>query len=174
MKLIVSWIVLLTVSAIPALAAPRASVPKPTAVDAQTVLLPPRGSRERTEILDALRPSGQDEDGSGVRFIVHTLREVQGRDARFAYASVEPSKGEYDGGDYILENRGQWRVIWSVAGGGSNSCGDLAAYYLAAIHYLMKHGAAPDLLAPNLQHEQKRLAACDPDLSEVGDMGPAL
>lgn len=148
--------------------------PPVSTMAAQTVVVPPAGSHERTDILDAIRPSEPGEDGSTVRFVVHTLREVQGRNARFAYASVEPSKGEFEAGEYILEKRGQWRVIWSVAGGGANTCGDLAAYYLSAITYLTKHGVTPDLLAPHLRPEQKRLAACDPDLSEVGDMGPAL
>ncbi len=149
------------------------AAPPVSTLAAQAVLVPPPGSKERTAILDALRPE-QNEDGATVLFIVHTLREVQGQGAKFAYASVEPSKGEYDGGDYILENDGQWRVIWSVTGGGSNTCADLAAYYLAAIHYLTKHGASPDLLAPDLRPEQKRLAASDPELSDVGDMGPEL
>jgi len=135
---------------------------------------PPPGSPERTAVLDALRPAGEAEHGLKVRFLVHSLRIVQGPDALFAYASVEPANGEFDRGDYILQKRGHWRVIWSVVGGGSSTCRDLSAYYLGAIRHLTKHGLEPDTLAPALSREHRRLSACDLDENEPGDMGPAI
>src|SRR5690606_25444957 len=82
--------------------------------------------------------------------------------------------GEFDRGDYILQKRGHWRVIWSVVGGGSSTCRDLSAYYLGAIRHLTKHGVEPESLAPALAREHRRLSACDPEENEPGDMGPAI
>jgi hypothetical protein len=140
---------------------------------AQPVHIPRPGSSERTQILDALRPS----PGSDIRFIVRDLRVVEGKTARYAYAVVYPSKEEYDGGEYILENAGGWRVIWSVTGGGTDDCHTAAVYYQAALRMLLADGIDPDVVSPQLQEEYLRLktfAAEDPDCTALGDLGPEL
>lgn len=138
---------------------------------AQQVHTPRPGSSERTKILDAIRPSA----ASKIRFIVHDLRVVDGRTAQYAYAVVEPSQQEYDGGEFLLRNTGGWRVIWSVTGGGTDDCNTAAAYYQSAIRLLEAEGINSDLLSPQLQEEHLRLgtlAADGPDCSAIGDLGP--
>ncbi len=138
---------------------------------AQQVHTPRPGSSERTKILDAIRPSA----ASVIRFIVHDLRVVDGRTAQYAYAVVDPSQQEYDGGEFLLRNTGGWRVIWSVTGGGTDDCRTAASYYQSAIGLLEAEGINPDVLSPQLQEEHLRLTAFatkDPDCSAIGDLGP--
>lgn len=149
-------------------ASPAMSAPKPTPVSTPSV-----GSPERTAILDAIRPA----PGSKIRFIVHDLRVIKGRSARFAYAAVEPSRQEYDGGQFILKNEGRWRVIWSVTGGGTNTCADIAAYYRDIARVLVAEGIAADRLHPGHSAEERRLQAAahdDADCNTIGDLGPEL
>lgn len=144
-----------------------------TPAAARQVHTPRPGSTERTQILDAIRPS----PGSGIRFIVRELRVVAGKTATYAHAAVEPSKQEYDGGEFLLKNTGGWRVIWSVTGGGTDDCSTAADYYASAITLLNAEGIDPDVLNPQLQEEYLRLktfAAQDPDCTAIGDLGPEL
>lgn len=142
------------------------------------VSTPAPGTPERKQILDAIRPSS----GTQIRFIVHDLRVMKGKSANFAYAAVEPSQQEYDGGEYILRNdglktKGGWRVIWAVTGGGANSCADIAAYYSAVAKLLNAQGIAPDRLNPGHSKEEQNLSAAaqtDADCNTVGDLGPAV
>lgn len=144
-----------------------------TPASAQQAHTPRTGSAERTQILDAIRPS----PGSNIRFIVHELRVIPGKTATYAYAAVEPSKQEYDGGEFLLKNTGGWRVIWSVTGGGTDDCSTAADYYASALALLTAEGIDPDALNPQLQEEHVRLktfAAEDPDCTAIGDLGPEL
>lgn len=128
---------------------------------------------ERAQILNALRPS----PGSQVRFIVHDLRVIKGQKARYAYAVIEPSKQEYDGGEFLLQFAGGWRVIWSVTGGGTDDCRTAAVYYQSALRLLEAEGIDPDVVNPKLREEYLRLAtlaAEDPDCTALGDLGPEL
>ncbi|MFY7834651.1 MAG: hypothetical protein ACOVQ0_00030 [Novosphingobium sp.] len=139
----------------------------------QKVRTPAPGTPERKRILDAIRPAA----ASQIRFIVHDLRVMKGKTADFAYASVEPARQEYDGGEYILKNDGGWRVIWAVTGGGSNTCADIAEYYRAMTQLLGREGIAADRLNPGHSEEQRNLSAAardDADCNTVGDLGPAL
>lgn len=140
---------------------------------AQQIRIPPPGSSERKQILDALRPS----PGSKIRFIVHQLKVIDGQTATFAYAVVDPSRQEYDGGEYLLQKSGGWRVIWSVTGGGTDDCRTAAAYFQSALRLLTAAGIDPDLVTPQLHEEYLRLAtfaAEDPDCTALGDLGPEL
>ncbi len=145
---------------------------------AQQFTTPRTGSIERTQILDAIRPAPD----SKIRFVVHSLRVIKGKSATFAFAAVEPSKQEYDGGEYILQRDSaksatRWRVIWAVTGGGANACADIAAYYNSATQHLAKVGIAVDTLKPRHTSEAKRLAAsafADEDCWSVGDLGPDI
>lgn len=145
---------------------------------AQQVITPRAGTIERTQILDAIRPAPD----SKIRFVVHNLRVIKGKVATFAYASVEPSRQEYDGGEYILQrdsakSAAPWRVIWAVTGGGANACADIAAYYNSATQHLAKSGIAVDALKPGHTSEAKRhatLATADEDCWSVGDLGPDI
>lgn len=140
---------------------------------AQLVRTPPPGSSERTAILAALQPV----PGANVRFIVHDLRLVEGKTGRYAYAMVDPSKQEYDGGEFILKHTGGWRVIWSVTGGGTNDCRTAAVYYQSALRMLESEGIDPDVVNPKLHEEYLRLATFaseDPDCTALGDLGPEL
>lgn len=144
-----------------------------TPASAQQAYTPRPGSGERTRILDAIRPGA----GSGIRFIVHELRVVSGKTATYAYAAVDPSKQEYDGGEFLLKNTGGWRVIWSVTGGGTDDCSAAASYYGSALALLTAEGIDPDALNPQLQEEHLRLktfAAEDPNCTAIGDLGPEL
>lgn len=144
-----------------------------TPASAQQAHTPLPGTTERTQILDAVRPS----PGSNIRFIVHELRVIAGRTATYAYAVVEPSKQEYDGGEFLLKNTGGWRVIWSVMGGGTDSCSTAADYYASALALLTAEGIDPDVLNPQLQEEHLRLktfAAQDPYCTAIVDLGPEL
>ena len=141
---------------------------------AQHATTPRAGSIERKQILDAIRPA----PNSAIRFIVHSLRIIKGPAESFAYAAVEPSRQEYDGGEYILQRTGgQWRVIWAVTGGGANACADIADYYRSAAQYLKEHGIAAETLNPGHTSETKRqtaAAAADQDRWIVGDSGPEI
>ncbi|MGE3744294.1 MAG: hypothetical protein AB7G25_01030 [Sphingomonadaceae bacterium] len=144
-----------------------------TPASAQQAHRPHPGSTERTQILDAIRPTA----GSNIRFIVHELRVIPGKTAIYAYAMVEPSKQEYDGGEFLLKNTSGWRVIWSVTGGGTDDCSTAADYYASAFALLTREGIDPDALNPQLQEEHlrlKTLAAEDPDCTAIGDLGPEL
>lgn len=144
-----------------------------TPAAAQQVRTPPPGTSERTQILDALRPS----PGSKIRFIVHQLKVIKGKTATYAYVVIEPSKQEYDGGEYLLKQDGGWRVIWSVTGGGTDDCRTAASYYQSALRLFQAEGIDPDAINPELHEEYLRLAsfaAEDPDCTAVGDLGPDL
>ena len=149
-----------------------------SAASAQHARTPRPGSLERKQILDALRPAPE----SGIRFVVHSLRVVKGKGATFAYAAIEPSRQEYDGGEYILQRgdadgAGQWRKIWAITGGGANSCADIARYYEAVTQHLKQYGIAADTLNPGHTSEAKRqaaAAAAEDDCWSVGDLGPDL
>jgi hypothetical protein len=145
---------------------------------AQQVKIPPPASAARTEILDAIRPDPH----SKIRFVVHSLRVITGKTASFAYASVEPSKQEYDGGEYVLQRDGgtaghKWRVIWAIAGGGTNSCADIADYFQALTQHLKRHAIPADALRPGHGKEARHhaaAAAADRDCAAIGDLGPDL
>lgn len=142
-----------------------------TPAAAQQAYTPRPGTPERTQILNAIRPS----PGSNIRFIVHDLRVIEGNNTKYAYAVVEPSKQEYDGGEFLLKHTDSWRVIWSVTGGGTDGCGTAADYYASALTVLTAEGIDPDALSPQLQEEYLRLktfAAADPDCVTIGDLGP--
>jgi hypothetical protein len=142
-------------------------------VAAQPVHAPQLGSAERTRILDALRPAPDSE----IRFIVHELKVIEGRTARYAYAVVAPSKQEYDGGEYLLKFAGHWQVIWSVTGGGTDDCRNAADYYRPALRLLETEGIDADAVALQLREAFLGLAAADaddPDCTAVGDLGPEL
>jgi hypothetical protein len=142
-------------------------------VAAQQVHTPRPGTDERTRILEALRPAPQ----SKIRFIVHQLKVIEGKTARYAYAVVEPSKQEYDGGEFLLKFAGSWQVIWSVTGGGTNDCHIAAHYYQSALRLLQEEGIDPDAVSPQMHEEYLRLAtaaADDPDCTAIGDLGPEL
>lgn len=144
-----------------------------TPAAAQQIRTPPPGTSERTQILDALRPS----PGSKIRFIVHQLKVVKGKMATYAYAVVEPSMQEFDGGEFLLKQDGGWRVIWSVTGGGTDDCRTAATYYQSALRLLQAEGIDPDGLNLQLHEEYLRLAtlaAEDPDCTALGDLGPDL
>ena len=144
-----------------------------TPAAAQQIRTPPPGTSERTQILDALRPT----PASKIRFIVHQLKVIKGKTATYAYAVVEPSKQEYDGGEYLLKQDGGWRVIWSVTGGGTDDCRTAAKYYQSALLLLQAEGIDPDGVNPQLHEEYLRLAtfaAEDPDCTALGDLGPDL
>ncbi|NMN03900.1 MULTISPECIES: hypothetical protein [unclassified Novosphingobium] len=134
------------------------------------ITTPPPGSQLRTQILDALRSS----DFPDIRFIVHVLHVAQGKGSVLAFASVEPSHGGSDGqfGDFILENRRGWHVIWGITAGGSNSCARLAAHYASAIRLLVAQGVDPDALYPGLMSNYRReeAGARDPNCNDVGDI----
>ena len=110
-----------------------------TPAAAQQIRTPPPGTSERTQILDALRPS----PGSKIRFIVHQLKVIKGKTATYAYAVVEPSRQEYDGGEFLLKQDGRWRVIWSVTGGGTDDCRTAATYYQSALRLFQAKGSIP-------------------------------
>lgn len=140
---------------------------------AQQVHTPKPGTAERTRILDALRPAPQ----SKIRFIVHRLKVIEGKTARYAYAVVEPSKQEYDGGKFLLIFAGGWRVIWSVTGGGTDDCSEAADYYQSALRLLQAEGIDLDAVSPEMREEYLSLAeaaASDPDCNAIGDLGPEL
>lgn len=144
-----------------------------TPAGAQQVRTPPPGSSERAAILAALQPV----PNGKVRFIVHDLRLVEGKTGRYAYAVVDPSKQEYDGGEFLLKNTGGWRVIWSVTGGGTDDCRTAAVYYQSAVRTLEADGIDPDVVNPKLHEEYLRLATFaseDPDCTALGDLGPEL
>lgn len=144
-----------------------------TPAAAQQVRTPPPGTSERTQILNALRPS----PGSKIRFIVHQLKVIKGKTATYAYVVIEPSKQEYDGGEYLLKQDGGWRVIWSVTGGGTDDCRTAASYYQSALRLFQAEGIDPDAINPELHEEYLRLAtfaAEDPDCAALGDLGPDL
>lgn len=140
---------------------------------AQQVHTPKPGTNERTRILDALRPSPD----SGIRFIVHELKVIEGKTARYAYVVVDPSKQEYDGGAFLLKLVGRWQVIWSVTGGGTDDCLIAADYYRSALRLLKAEGIDPDAISPQIHEAYLGLAAAaadDPDCTAVGDLGPEL
>lgn len=140
---------------------------------AQQVHTPKPGTDERTRILDALRLAPKSE----IRFIVHDLKVIEGKTARYAYAVVEPSKQEYDGGEFLLKFAGRWRVIWSVTGGGTNDCLIAADYYQSALRLLQAEGIDPDAVSPEMREEYHSLAgaaANDPECTAIGDLGPEL
>lgn len=140
---------------------------------AQQIQTPKPGSTERTRILDALRPA----PGSKIRFIVHQLKVFDGKTARYAYAVVDPSRQEYDGGEFLLRHADGWRVIWSVTGGGTDACRTAADYYQSALRLLEGEGIDPDAISPHMREEHLRLAAFsaeDPDCTALGDLGPDL
>ena len=144
-----------------------------TPAAAQQVRTPPPGSSERAAILAALQPV----PGAKVRFIVHELQLVEGKTGQYAYAIVDPSKQEYDGGEFLLKNTGGWRVIWSVTGGRTNDCRTAAVYYQSALRTLETDGIDPDVVNPKLHEEYLRLATFsseDPDCTALGDLGPEL
>ena len=144
-----------------------------TPAAAQQVRTPPPGTSERTQILNALRPS----PGAKIRFIVHQLKVIKGKTATYAYVVIEPSKQEYDGGEYLLKQDGGWRVIWSVTGGGTDDCRTAASYYQSALRLFQAEGIDPYAINPQLQEECLRLAtfaAEDPDCAALGDLGPDL
>lgn len=133
---------------------------------------------QRTQILDAIR-SGS---GINVRYLVHSLSVIKGSDATFAYAVVTPSQQEYDGGEFILESRAKkgrekWRVIWSVNGGGTNDCVDVAAYYAAITRYLKAHNVAANALNSGHTKTLENLSAAaaqDQSCTTIGDLGPNI
>jgi len=145
---------------------------------AQPAKTPRPGSLERKQILDAIRPA----PNSQIRFVVHRLRVVKGQGAAFAYAAVEPSRQEYDGGEYVLQRddrtgAANWRIIWAVTGGGANACADIADYYQSLTRHLTKYRVAANALNPRHAQEaaqQAAAAAADQDCSAVGDLGPDL
>jgi len=140
---------------------------------AEPVYSPRPSENERAQILNVLRPSSD----SQVRFIVHDLRVIKGQKARYAYAVIEPSKQEYDGGEFLLKYAGGWRVIWSVTGGGTDDCRTAAVYYQSALRLLESEGIDPDVVSPKLHEEYLRLAtlaAEDPGCTALGDLGPEL
>jgi hypothetical protein len=140
---------------------------------AQQVHTPQLGTDERTRILDALRPAPKSE----IRFIVHQLKVIEGNTARYAYAVVEPSKQEYDGGEFLLKFAGRWQVIWSVTGGGTDDCSLAADYYQSALRLLQSERIDPDAVSPRINEEYLGLAAAaadDPDCTAIGDLGPEL
>lgn len=144
-----------------------------TPAAAQQVRTPSPGTSERTQILDALRPS----PGSKIRFIVHQLKVIKGRTATYAYAVIEPSQQEYEGGEFLLKQDGGWRVIWSVTGGGTDDCQTAASYYQSALRLFQAEGIDPDAISPQLHEEYLRLSAFateDPDCTSLGDLGPDL
>lgn len=140
---------------------------------AQQVHTPKPGTDERTRILDALRLAPKSE----IRLIVHDLKVIEGKTARYAYAVVEPSKQEYDGGEFLLKFAGRWKVIWSVTGGGTDDCSLAADYYQSALRLLQAEGIDPDAVSPQIREAYLGLAAAaadDPDCTAIGDLGPAL
>jgi hypothetical protein len=140
---------------------------------AQQVHTPKTGTDERTRILDALRLAPKSE----IRFIVHDLKVIEGKTARYAYAEVEPSKQEYDGGEFLLKFTGRWQVIWSVTGGGTDDCSLAADYYQSALRLLQAEGVDPDAVSPQIREAYLGLAAAaadDPDCNAIGDLGPEL
>lgn len=140
---------------------------------AQKPVTPRPGSAERTQILDAIRR----DFSRDVRFIVHGLFVMKGRDATFAYADVVPSKGDDEGGEFILEARGpgrKWRVIWSVRGGGTSDCEEAADYYRSVARYLQARGVRVGDLNPTHEEELKSLTASDGGCWTIGDLGPEL
>lgn len=144
-----------------------------TVAIAQKPHTPRPGTAERTRILDAIRGNPR----NSVRFIVHDLFVIKGKDATFAYAVVEPSKQEYDGGQYILEARGSgqdWRVIWSVRGGGSSDCDAAAEYYRSVARYLKVRGVRVGDLNPTHEEELQNLTAGEDGCWTIGDLGPEL
>ena len=144
-----------------------------TPAAAQQANTPPPGTAERTRILDAIRESA----GFNIRFIVHSLRVARGKTAHYAHAVVEPSKQEYDGGEFLLKYEGKWRVVWSVNGGGTSDCRTAAIYYQSALRMLEADGIEPDILDPQLSEQYQNLATGaleDPDCNTIGDLGPEL
>ncbi|WP_374614783.1 hypothetical protein [Sphingorhabdus sp.] len=149
------------------------ALPGLTPAAAQQVHTPPPGTSERTQILDALRPS----PGSTIQFIAHELKVIKGKTATYAYSVVDPAKQEYDGGEFILKKDGAWRVIWSVTGGGTDNCSTAATYYQSALLMFQAEGIDPDVVNPQLHEEYLRLAtfaAEDPDCWALGDLGPEI
>lgn len=160
-------------SALSAAAALAASVVGASPAIAQKPVTPRPGSAERTQILDAIRK----DFSKDVRFIVHGLFVMKGRDATFAYANVAPSKEESDGGEFILEARGpgqKWRVIWSVRGGGTSDCDAAADYYRSVARYLEARGVRVGDLNPTHEEELKNLTVSDGGCWTIGDLGPEL
>lgn len=144
-----------------------------TSAAAQPAHTPQPGTAERTRILDAIRESA----GLDIRFIVHSLRVAKGTSAQYAHAVVEPSKQEYDGGEFLLKYEGKWRVVWSVNGGGTSDCRTAAIYYQSALRTLEADGIEPDILDPELSEQYQNLATValeDPDCNTIGDLGPQL
>lgn len=144
-----------------------------TPAAAQQANTPLPGTAERTRILDAIRESA----GLDIRFIVHSLRVAKGTSAQYAHAVVEPSKQEYDGGEFLLKYEGKWRVVWSVNGGGTSDCRRAAIYYQSALRTLEADGIEPDILDPQLSEQYQNLATFaleDPDCNTIGDLGPEL
>lgn len=144
-----------------------------TPAAAQQANTAPPGTAERTRILDAIRESA----GFNIRFIVHSLRVARGKTAHYAHAVVEPSKQEYDGGEFLLKYEGKWRVVWSVNGGGTSDCRTAAIYYQSALRMLEADGIEPDILDPQLSEQYQNLATGaleDPDCNTIGDLGPEL
>ena len=142
-------------------------------VAAEQARTPPPGTKERTQILEAIRNNA----GLNVQFIVHSLHVTRGRTGQYAYATVQPSKQEFDGGEFLLKYTKKRRVLWSVTGGGTVDCQSGAAYYQSALLALEADGVNPETLSPQLFAEYKRLGALaleDPDCNAVGDLGPAL
>lgn len=144
-----------------------------TPAAAQPAHTPQPGTAERTRILDAIRESA----GLDIQFIVHSLRVAKGISAQYAHAVVEPSKQEYDGGEFLLKYEGKWRVIWLVNGGGTSDCRTAAIYYQSALRTLEADGIEPDKLNPQLSEQYQNLATValeDPDCNTIGDLGPEL
>ncbi len=149
-----------------------------SATIAQKIITPRPGSIGRTQILNAIRS----QVGLNIRYTVYSLRVVKGKRAAFAYAAVEPSKKELDGGEYILESgglrgSGKWRVIWAVSGGGTADCADAADYYQSVTRHLKTHGISADSLNPEHTAQKKihaAAAAADQNCVTIGDLGPDI
>lgn len=144
-----------------------------TPAAAQQAYSPSPGAAERTRILDAIRESAR----LDIRFIVHSLRVAKGTSAQYADAVVEPSKQEYDGGEFLLKYEGKWRVVWSVNGGGTDDCRTAAIYYQSALRTLEANEIDPDKLSPQLSGNYQQLATValeDLDCITIGDLGPEL
>lgn len=137
------------------------------------VYTPAAGTPQRKAILDGLRANS----GFNLRYLVDTLNVFDGKAGSVAYLIAAPSKGELDGGTYILtraSRKAPWKVVWADTGGGANTCEAGAVHYRWAMDLFRRFGVAPEKMIPGITAQVKAFeetAKAEPDMMCTGDLG---
>lgn len=134
---------------------------------------PAPGTPQRKAILDGMRAGSE----FNFRYLVDTLRVFDGRKGSVAYLIAAPSKGELDGGTYILTRMGKakaWKVVWADTGGGANTCEAGAVHYRWAMDLFRSFGVSPEAMLPGITEQVRSFeetAKVEPDMMCTGDLG---